>query len=264
MKLKDIVIILCRPSEPGNMGAVCRVMKNMGLSSLRLVSATNVDDAIIRARAVHAQDIWEEASFYENLNDAIADCAVVIGTSRRRGKKRKDITLTAREAALFLKKYPAGGGEGAASGNTGDGENIRQDGPPVSAAIVFGNERTGLESDELALCDFASHIPSNEAFPSLNLSHSAQIYCYELAVAFSEESPQLTRGTWMPVGREKIDKLCDSLCDSLASLGFYTHSGREGQHEFFRDIFSRAGLSESEVRYVHNIFAKAARLGQKT
>ncbi|MDR3302530.1 MAG: RNA methyltransferase [Spirochaetaceae bacterium] len=240
MKLKDVRIVLCRPSEPGNVGAVCRAMKNMGLSSLRLVAPLNMDDELIRARTVHAEDIWEGALYFETLREALADCSLAIGTSRRRGKRRKDISLAPREAALYLKNYPAT-------------ENF-------PAALVFGNERTGLENEELALCTLSSHIPANDAFPSLNLSHAVQVYAYELAVALSPDADKPQRGKWEPVPQRTIDELCTSICDSLSSIGFYTHTARDEQHDFFRDIFSRAALTEFESGHIQKIFRKAARL----
>jgi tRNA/rRNA methyltransferase/tRNA (cytidine32/uridine32-2'-O)-methyltransferase len=241
MELKDVSIVLCRPTEPGNVGAVCRAMKNMGLAALRLVSPENMDDAVVRARAVHATDVWEAARVFGSLREALADCSLVVGTSRRRGKRRKDITLSPREAARCLKAYPAGGAAGG--------------------ALVFGNERTGLENDELALCTLSSHIPANDEFPSLNLSHAVQIYAWELFAEFSDGGA--ARGAWEPVPRERTDALCESICDSLESLGFYTHTVRETQRDFLRDVFSRAALNEFESGYMEKIFRKAARLGSR-
>ncbi|MDR2835641.1 MAG: RNA methyltransferase, partial [Bacteroidales bacterium] len=238
MQLKDIQIVLCRPSESGNIGAVCRAMKNMGMQSLRIVSPeTELQEDVIIARSVHAQDVWNDVRFFNSLEDAIADCSVVIGTSRRLGKLRKNITLTPNETADFLKDY---------SGN--------------NAALVFGNERTGLENTELELCNMTSYIPADNVFPSLNLSHSVQIYCYELYTAMSDFKTE--RGKWESVPRDAIDSLTNSICDSLESLGFYTHTPRDKHREFFCDIFSRAAITESETKYIKDIFSKAARLSE--
>ncbi|MDR2078294.1 MAG: RNA methyltransferase, partial [Treponema sp.] len=134
MCLSDLVIILCRPSEPGNVGAVCRAMKNMGLTRLRLVAPMfckgpvsgkpSRTDAVLRARAVHAEQVWDDAETFDTLAAAVADLSLVIGTTRRRGRHRKAITQTPEECAAFLQSHP---------------------GP---AALVFGNERTGLEAEE--------------------------------------------------------------------------------------------------------------------
>jgi tRNA/rRNA methyltransferase/tRNA (cytidine32/uridine32-2'-O)-methyltransferase len=236
MRLSDIVIVLSRPAESGNIGAVCRAMKNMGLSQLRLVAPLVNDTAALLARAVHAEDIWENAETFDTLAQAIADCVFVAGTSRRRGHKRKTITMNPHELAGYL---------AVREGKT---------------ALVFGNERTGLETPELALCNLASHIDANAAFPSLNLSHAVQIYCYELRMALS--APNIRAGHWEPIDRSATDTLVESISASLAKIGFYRYRGREEQEIFFRDLVNRAGLTVNEARYLGNIFAKASKLAE--
>jgi len=248
MVLSDMVIILCRASEPGNVGAVCRVMKNMGLSQLRIVAPESLDEAPLLARAVHAEDIWRNARFFDTLASAAADCSLVIGTTRRRGKKRKSATMDPRALAAWLKDRAA------------------TDSSPALAALVFGNERTGLDDDELDLCNIASHVPVSDAFPSLNLSHAVQIYAYELFLAFggtadAGDSPDPVKGEWVPLTRAAADELTTDITGVLAELGFYKHPGRAVQTRFLRDLICRAALTEKEGRYLKDIFAKAARLG---
>jgi len=235
MFLNDIRIILCQVSESGNVGAVCRVMKNMGLSQLRLASPQPLNTEQILARAVHAEDIWENAQKFDSLAEASADCSVVVGTTRRRGRKRKSVSMTPRALAAWLAEHP---------------------GP---AAIVFGNERTGLEDPELELCNVASHIPVSEVHPSLNLSHAVQIYAYELFLALEQQLP--VKGQWQAMTQGEISELTSSITDTLADLGFYKYPGREEHAGFLRDVISRAGLTDREGRYLKDIFVKAARLG---
>jgi len=102
MILSDVVIILCRATEPGNVGAVCRVMKNMGLSQLRMVAPDPLNEATLLARLVHAEDVWRNARFFDTLPDAAADCSLVVGTTRRRGRKRKGVTLEPRALMDWL------------------------------------------------------------------------------------------------------------------------------------------------------------------
>jgi tRNA/rRNA methyltransferase/tRNA (cytidine32/uridine32-2'-O)-methyltransferase len=254
MVLSDIVIILCRASEPGNVGAVCRVMKNMGLSQLRMAAPEPLDETPLLARAVHAEDVWRNARFFDTLAAAIADCSLAAGTTRRRGRKRKNATMDPRALAAWLKDRPA-----VNSGNA-----------PI--ALVFGNERTGLDDDELNLCSIASHIPVSDAFPSLNLSHAVQIYAYELFLAFGGTADSSGNGTpdafglcpvkgeCVPLTRAAADELTADITGVLAGLGFYKHPGREEQTRFLRDLICRAALTEKEGRYLKDIFAKAARL----
>jgi tRNA/rRNA methyltransferase/tRNA (cytidine32/uridine32-2'-O)-methyltransferase len=222
-------------------------MKNMGLTRLRLVAPAfkspvpgklPCTDALLRARAVHAEQVWEDAETFDTLAAAVADLSLVIGTTRRRGRHRKAITQTPEECAAFLQNHP---------------------GP---AALVFGNERTGLETEELSLCSLASHIPADESFPSLNLSHAVQVYAYQI---FRALNPTLApaAGTWVPLDRLHQDALVKTVTDSLADLGFYKQRGREEQERFLRDLIARAGLTIDEGRYLGKIFAKAVNLGKK-
>ena len=246
MALSDIVIVLCRATEPGNVGAACRAMKNMGLFQLRMVLSEPLTEAPLLARAVHADDVWHNARFFATLADAVADCSLVIGTTRRRGRKRKGVTLEPRALASWLKdRYAAGGG--------------------APLALVFGNERTGLDDDELKCCNIASHIPVSDAFPSINLSHAVQIYAYELFLALGGTAggigPNPVKGEWVPLARAAVDDLTAEITGTLEELGFYKKPGREEQTRFLRDMMSRAGLTENEGRYFRDIFTKAARLG---
>jgi tRNA/rRNA methyltransferase/tRNA (cytidine32/uridine32-2'-O)-methyltransferase len=270
MRLDDVVIVLSRPSESGNIGAACRAMMNMGLARLRVVREpeTPWDEARIRARAVHAEGIWDRAERFSSLAEAVAGFPLVIGTTRRTGRRRKSHTMTAAETAAYLREHP---------------------GP---AALVFGNERTGLDDGELNLCNLAAHIPASEAFPSLNLSHAVQIFCYELYRALPPEipragnnegaAPELPQALrfaearwaanqethragrrWTPLDQSALEGTVHAVTDSLASLGFYKQPGREEQERFFRDIFARAALTRREAAYLERIFDKAARLARK-
>ena len=242
MFLQDIKIILCRVSESGNVGAICRVIKNMGLSELRLADPQPLILEEINSRAVNSWDIWEKTRIFGGLAEAIADCSIVIGTTRRRGQHRKSVSMTPRVLAAWLSERPP------ATGNLSDG----------GAAIVFGNERTGLEDDELALCSAASHIPVSDAQPSLNLSHAVLIYAYEFFLAMGEQ--RSVKGEWTAMNQNEIESLVKSITDNLANLGFYKKPNRENQSRFLHDIISRAGLSNSEGDYFKNIVTKAGRL----
>jgi tRNA/rRNA methyltransferase/tRNA (cytidine32/uridine32-2'-O)-methyltransferase len=234
MILKDVKIVLNRASDGGNVGAVCRCLKNMGLAELRLAEPEPLLLEKIYTRAVHAQDVWENTRIYNSLAEAVADCSIVAGTTCRRGHKRKNISMTPRDLAAWLVQRP---------------------GP---AAIVFGNERTGLEKAELELCNFASHIPVSQAFPSLNLSHAVQIYVYELFLAMEEQLP--VKGEWTAMNQTEISALALSITDALKEIGFYKNPVKDDQTRFLHDIIARAGLSEREGRYFGDIIKKAARL----
>jgi tRNA/rRNA methyltransferase/tRNA (cytidine32/uridine32-2'-O)-methyltransferase len=245
MVLSDVVIILCRASEPGNVGAVCRVMKNMGLSQLRMVAPDPLDETPLLARLVHAEDVWRNARFFDTLTDAAADCSLVVGTTRRRGRNRKGVTLEPRALMSWL------------------APRLQNCSAAAPLAIVFGNERAGLDEEELSFCNIASHVPVSDAFPSLNLSHAVQIYAYELFLAFGGVAENPVKGEWIPLERPAIDELTADITGTLAELGFYQRPGREEQARFLRDLMCRAGLTEREGRYLKEIFIKAANLGSR-
>ena len=210
-------------------------MKNMNLSELRLAAPIPMETEKILARAVHAADVWENAGHFDSLAEAVADCSIVAGTTRRRGHDRKSVSMTPRALASFFAEHP---------------------GP---AAIVFGNERTGLDDSELKICNLASHIPVSDAQPSLNLSHAVQIYAYELFLALQTQAA--VKGEWQAMRQAEISELTCSITDTLEKLGFYKNPVKEMQTRFLQDIISRAGLSEREGRYLKDIFVKAARMG---
>jgi len=242
--MSDVEIVLCRPREGGNVGAACRAMKNMGLSRLSLVAPGPMDERELLARAAGAGDVWRGARLFATLPEALAGCAVAVGTTCRRGKKRKP-SMRPRELAAWLAGRPAPDrGPGGAG-----------------AALVFGSERAGLDAGEIGCCNLASHIPACRGSPSLNLSHAVQVYAYELFLALGAAEDLPVKGEWAPMGREGADRIVAGITGALAGVGFYKRPGREGQAAFLRDVVCRAGLAEREGRYLLEIFEKAARLG---
>lgn len=236
MNLDCIQIVLCNPDESRNIGSVCRAMKTMGLVHLRIIGRReSYNDVNVRILAVHAASIWENAVFFPDLQSATADCVIAAGTTRRRGKKRKDWLLLPEEFAEKTAQLPDG--------------NI---------AVVFGNERTGLTDSELAQCTVGVTIPANGADGSLNLSHAVQIICYTLFRKFRIQPPGYT-----PVNLQRLDKTVGVIADKLEEIGFFSITGKNDTTRFWRSVLSRAALSESEAQYIEKLFCKAAGLASK-
>lgn len=181
--------------------------------------------------SVHAFDIYEESTLFDTLAEALSDVALSAGVTRRRGKRRKTVSLLPEEFA----ERAAGLAEGR-------------------VALVFGNERSGLSDAELAECALAVHIPSSPDFPSLNLSHAVQILTYTMYRA-ERPSPRFT-----PVARERIEGLTRSAISSLDEIGFFTPAGSSIMTEFLRDVFARAHLSKTEAERMERMFWKIANL----
>lgn len=237
MNLDNIVIVLCRPEESRNVGAVCRAMANNGIHTLRIVGKKeDFDEERVRILAIHSAYIWENAAFYDSITEATADCACAAGTTRRKGKKRFKLQLPEDFAQ-------------SADSVTGNGGKV---------AVVFGNERTGLTDEETDQCTTGITIPSSPDFASLNLSHAVQIMCYHL---FRTNRSDISGCT--PVTLERLDKTVESIADSLQEIGFFSVTGRPDMEQFWRTILSRAALSEKEAQYVEHVFNKAAGFSKK-
>jgi len=240
MNLSNVVIILCRPEESRNVGSVCRAMANSGLKTLRIVGKkSDFDEERVRILAIHAAAIWENAEFFPSITEAAKDCTICAGTTRRRGKKR-GILLLPEELAKTASP-------------------ISEDG---KIAVVFGNERTGLEEEELDECTMGVTIPSDEGFASLNLSHAVQIISYHLFRKASDEKNKISAG-YTPVNLQRLNKTVNGIADDLQKIGFFKITGRPDMEKFWTDILSRAALSESEAKYIEKIFHKAAGLAGK-
>jgi tRNA/rRNA methyltransferase len=222
-------IILVRPKESRNVGAVCRVMKNMGIESLRIVMDPLIDPSMARALAHYAEDVLQGAEVYTDLKAALDDAVVIAGTTRRRGRNRKYFSLFPEQLAGRV----AGLGGG-------------------TAAILFGNEDTGLTDFELSLCHVAVTIPSSDAFPSLNLSHAVQIICYEIyrALSVARHTP------FTPIMAASLDSLVAVITSSLKAIGFFKLVAPDQMGRFIRDILARAGLSVNEARRLEVVFRK--------
>ena len=234
MKLDDIYIILCRPDESRNVGSACRAMANMGMKNLRIVGKkADYDEEKVKTLAIHAFSIWENAVFFDSIEAATKDCYVSAGTTRRRGKKRKEWLLTPDEFSTKVNDIENG-----------------------KVAVIFGNERTGLTDEELECCTLGVKIPTDDEFGSLNLSHAVQIICYELYKHL--KIPTLTGYT--PITLERLSKTVTSLTDDLKKVGFFSVTGRPEMENFWTSVFARAALSEGEAQYIEKIFNKAAGL----
>ena len=211
-------------------------MANNGIHTLRIVGKReDYDDTRVRILAIHAAYIWEKAEFFDSIRAATKDCTCAAGTTRCRGKKRKGKLLLPEEFVSVTDTNSA------------------------KAAIVFGNERTGLTDDELLECTVGVTIPSSQEFASLNLSHAVHVMCYH---CFRETQKDFSGYT--PISLERLEKTVSKITNSLEKIGFFSRTGKTDMSLFWRNLLSRAALSESEAKYIEKIFDKAAGLSQKS
>jgi len=229
-----ITVVLVNPQDARNVGATCRAMKTMGVRALRVVGAPGLDRDRAAVTAVHAADLLDEAEYLPTLPEAVRDAVLVAGVTRRRGKRRKYLSLTPEQLADRVAALGSG-----------------------TVAVVFGNEASGLSDEELSVCHVAVHIPSSPQFPSLNLSHAVQVVAYQLYRRL--EAPG-RRGGFRPIAQEKLDILLTEALDSLQHIGFFSQGSREEMGVFLRDILARAALARREAERLAVVFRKIAGL----
>jgi len=233
---REVRIVLVRPRDPRNVGAVCRAMKCMGLRRLAIVTEGLLDPTQARTLAHYAADVLDEATLHAELREAIGDAVLVAGTTRRRGRNRK-----------YFSVFPEQLAQRIASIRTG------------TVAVLFGNEETGLTDEELSLCNLAVTIPASPEFPSLNLSHAVQVVCYEIHRAL--RAGHLTPFT--PIGAAAVDDLVSIITSSLENIGFFTQVTPRQMGVYFKDIIARAGLSVNEAKRLGVIFRKIVGLASR-
>ena len=154
----DLRIVLVETSHPGNIGAAARAMKNMGVMNLCLVKPFAFPSEQAIFRAVSAADVIENAVVVDSVDEAIADCQLVIGTSARD-----------RRIPWPMLEPRTCGDKVVSEHNSGN-----------KVAILFGRESRGLTNDELQKCHYHVNIPTGKEYSSLNLAMAVQVICYEI------------------------------------------------------------------------------------
>jgi len=226
--LANIRIVLVRPRGSGNIGSVARAMKNMGETELAIVGKARTRSFWARAMAVHGKDILGSAKCYDTIRQAIADCALVVGTTCRSGLYRKH-SRTPRDAATDI----------VAAARTG------------KVALIFGPEDHGLSNKDLEHCQSLMTIPTHPGYQSLNVAQAAVICLYELYLAAATPVPN-TGIDRAPA--EDVERLFDRMRRVLLKIGFLDSENPEHMLLAFRRILGRAGLEDKDVRIFTGLF----------
>jgi tRNA (cytidine32/uridine32-2'-O)-methyltransferase len=237
-----IRFVLVRTSHPGNIGSSARAIRTMGFERLELVAPARFPDTEANALAAGADDVLANAGIHDGLIEGLAGSSFALGLSaRRRGVNLPEISP--REAAAQVLAAVA------------RGEQV---------ALVFGNERTGLENEELARCHAMVRIPSVDDFSSLNLSQAVQVMAYELRVAMLGDEAQVSAPVRdePPADATQMEQFYQHLAQTLDDIEF--HKGREPTTIMLRlrKLFQRAQPDERELRVLHGILADAQRMAQ--
>ncbi len=232
--LDNISIVLVNTKTPANIGSVARAMMNMGFSRLVLVDPPEDKHGEARKLAAGAYEILDKAEVRSTLKDALSDQGLVIGASRHKRRRRRNIHTPremAEQAVPLLNRN--------------------------KVSLVFGNEVNGLENTDLALCHECISIPSSEAFSSLNLSHAVMVVLYEFFVAATAAS--CPENTELAPDRE-LERFYEHMKSTLLDIEFI--NDRNSEHMMFslRQLFGRTRLDAREVGILRGILSAVDRI----
>ena len=242
--LDSIRIVLVQTYHPGNIGAIARAMKTMGLNELYLVDPKDYPAEEASNRAAGALDVLDNATVVATLPEALADCTQVFATSaRKRNYTRPQVT--AEEAAGWIKTNP--------------NEKI---------AIVFGRERMGLSNEQLGLCQQLLYIPGNPEYDVLNIGSAVQIVSYELFKQFGMHrdeipTPDIIKGEDINeeyASQQDMERFYQHLESTLSDTGFLVknHPGEAIQR--LQQMFARAQPNAKELRMLRGILGSVDKL----
>ena len=231
--LNSVKVVLVGTTHPGNIGATARAMKNMGILDLALVEPKEFPSDVATFRSKAAKDILEKASVHTSLEEAISKCELVVGTSAR-GRTVPWPVLSPREAAEEMHKSSLNG----------------------KVAIVFGREDRGLTNEELGLCNFHVHIPSDPEYSSLNLSQAVQILAYEIRLSYLQDR-HVNKEYWDVelANNEQTERLINHMDELMQEVDFYDVENPRKLLVRVRRFFKRSKIDVMEANIFRGLFA---------
>lgn len=211
-----VSIAISRIQNPGNLGAIARILKNFSIKELYLINPEcNHLDQEARNRAKHAQDILENAKIIKNIKSIKAN--TIIATTSRLGT---DFNLPRSPLTPNL-VFPL---------------------KDKNTCFLFGSEEHGLTNEEIKQSNFTLTIPASKKYPTLNISHAVAIICYEI---FKQENEHVSSHIKFITQKEK-DILAKLFNETLNTLSFTTEYKKETQKKTFKNIIGKANLTRRE------------------
>jgi tRNA (cytidine32/uridine32-2'-O)-methyltransferase len=237
VNLANVRIVLVATSHPGNIGAAARAMKNMGLSQLVLVAPKVWPAREALSMAASALDILDKAVVVATLEEAIADCHLVFGTSAR--LRNMPVQLLDPQACA---------------------ERVAASMAGKRIALVFGREISGLSNAELHLCHYHVHIPVNPDYTSLNLAAAVMVLCYELrkaafAQAGKDSIPAHDEWDKEPATMAELDQYLAHLERVLIRLDFHDPANPRQLLRRLRRLYQRIQPDKMEINILRGILA---------
>lgn len=223
------MIVLVRPQLGQNIGKAARAMLNFGLTEMRLVAPRDGWPNPDAGPAASGADVvLERAQVFDSTADAIADCSLVFASTVR----RRDLVMPVVRPEEMADRIAAF---------------------PERSAILFGAERSGLETDEVALANAIVTVPINPDFGSLNLAQAVILLAYEWSRR-SELAVPPAKDLEPAAPHGELEGLVGQLNEELQAKGyFYPPSRTEATKNTLRTIFTKTGWSSREVKAVRGI-----------
>ena len=236
MHTAQIRIVLVEPSHPGNIGAVARAMKNMGLEQLVLVSPRQFPHPEATARASGADDLLSRARVVESVPEALEGCGFVAATTSRERDQYFRVADVRVAAERLVRESSCG-----------------------AVAMLFGSERAGLTNEQLEAAHLLVRIPASEAYPSLNLAMAVQIVAYELfRVGGVSIDPAPAAGPLADPA--DLERLYEHFAQVLEEIDFRDRT-QSGTHLMarIRRLLQRAELDRNEVNILRGFLTAVQR-----
>ena len=225
--LSGVCVVLDHPQNVVNIAGVIRVMMNFGLDDLRLVNPDDFDPYRIQGIAHRSAPLVEATRIFGSLDEAVADCAWIVGTTARPRTAGRNYTRP-RESAEGIVSRAAQG--------------------PV--AILFGREDRGLTNEGLDLCHEVAIIPTDARYSSLNLAQACLVLAYELFLATELAAGPLPHGrrATRPPNRDELEQTFDALQQGLGRIEFFKARKPDAVMRTLRTIIARAEPDLRETR----------------
>jgi tRNA/rRNA methyltransferase len=268
-----LVVVLVRARNPGNIGAAARAMRDFGFCDLRVVNEyappfeaaqlqdeprQQAPDQIEGGKAaVGATRVLAAARRFDRLEDAIADCTLVAGTTAigERGLMRPVLPLS--EAAPQL-----------LDALTGDQSGGQIEGGTPKIALLFGSEKTGLTNEHLSHCQLLLTIPmfapEDERHLSMNLGQAVAVCLYELVRGGFEGASELPVAQQAPVTAAARERLTQLLLDAMAVTGYAQRFPANAREHVVRQLAQQLGGCEAEATTWMGFLRQVARRTQST
>ena len=231
--------VMVNTTQPGNIGAMARAMKNMCLFELYLVNPKDFPDLTghARARSSGANDVMDGAIIVDSLEAALKDCVLVVGASARLRSIPWPV-ISPRQM----------------------GEQVVEAAQTAPVAVVFGNEANGLSNEELEQCNALVHIPANPDYSSLNIAAAGQILAYEIYVASQQEKAiekDVVYDEQEPANTNELNSMYEHFETALTEIGFLDPKAPRLLMRRLRRLFNRARPDRMEVNILRGILSAA-------